>query len=46
MKKDNKQNKKQKIDKSQLFVRIMAIILAVMMASSVFISLIFAIIYG
>ena len=46
MKKDNNENKKQKIDKSQLFVRIMALILALMMALSVFGTLIFAIIYG
>lgn len=46
MKKNNKDTKKQKMDKSQLFVRIMAFTLAGMMALSGVASLIFAIIYG
>lgn len=46
MKKKTNETKKQKLDKSQLFVRIMALVLAGMMALSVFATLIFAIIYG
>ena len=41
----DKQNKKQKMDKNQLFVRIMALILAGITVLSVFGTLIFALIH-